>query len=155
MYFLAPWVYCYGKYNATFEEVLRDFGVIWELQASKSVMGNSVEAMEMERGSGRGCDLYLSHSRGLWRAQPFDPADWRVFVFSKGSQQNLSLNAFKEAFHLTQGKREGSAWWAVIWKTVSRIWSSPMNFQSTLKYSEKMVGSDSGWWQSAKNEISL
>lgn len=30
--------------------------MIWELQVSKSIMGNSVEAMEMGRGLGSGCN---------------------------------------------------------------------------------------------------
>lgn len=54
-------------------------------------------------------------------------------MFSKGSQQNLAVNAFKEAFHLTKGKREGSYMVSSYLKDSEHELELPSEFSQDIK----------------------
>lgn len=54
-------------------------------------------------------------------------------MFSKGSQQNLSLNAFKEAFNLVQGEREGSCMVSSSLKDSEQKLELPNEFSEDIK----------------------
>lgn len=54
-------------------------------------------------------------------------------MFSKGSQQNLAVNAFKEAFHLTKGKRESSCVVSSYLKDSEHKLELPNEFSQDIK----------------------
>lgn len=54
-------------------------------------------------------------------------------MLSKRTQQNLSLNAFKEAFHLTKSKREGSCMMSSYLKDSEHKLELPNEFSQDIK----------------------
>lgn len=146
MSFLAPWVYCYANCDATFEGVLRDLG--W----SGSCNGHLCRS----RGNGEGLRRWLwfifdslwFHALETFR-RPLQGSAISVWgwsswlkalcVFQRVSARSLT-KCSQGSVSPNRDRGKVPAWWAVSWKTVSRSWSSPMDFHRTFKYSEKMVG---------------